>query len=378
MATVLEGEAPAEPTSSRIPRLGEGIPTMTSRERLLCAFYRGTPDRVPVSPQHFGRIPLDSSLAAELVRETDITVYAGWACDCFIGSALPKEVETIGNAVRTVYHTPHGDLTRVVTHTPVTTACTEFPCKSAEDVLILLHSPYEPPAEEAVREAVRHFIQMKDWLGDEGIVLFQLPDAICFPAEWLSPEHFCLLWADAPDVMEEMIRVGNERLLAFVERVLRAGVDAFRIVGGEYASTQLGPIAYDRLVRQPDKQLVALIHEYGALAYFHNHGPIMRYLEAIADIGVDALDPLEAPPWGDCDLRQAKSTLQGRVCLVGNLDDMEVLNQRDTEEILAIGEKLIEKAGPDGFVLSGTASGTYGEHAARNFIALARYVRGRM
>jgi len=351
---------------------------LTSRERVLCAFHRDTPDRIPVSPQHWGRIPPGSELAAQLVRETDMMLYAGWACDCFIGSALPRETETIGNTTRTVYHTPHGDLTRVVTRTPVTTACTEFPCKNAEDVLNLLAAPYEPPIEEAVQNALRHFFQTKDWLGDEGVVLFELPDALCFPAEWLSPQDFCLLWADAPDVMEQMVRVGNERLLAFVERVLRAGVDVFRIVGGEYASTQLGPVAYDRLVRRYDKELVALIHDYGGVAYFHNHGPIMRYLEAIVDIGVDALDPLEAPPWGDCDMPAAKRVLQGKVGIVGNLDDMEVLNQRSTDEILAIGKRLIEEAGPDGFVLSGTASGTYGEHAARNFIALARYVRSQM
>ena len=356
----------------------EGAPTLTSRERVLCAFHRGTPDRIPVSPQHWGRIPPDSELAVQLVRETDMMLYAGWACDCFIGSALPRETETVGNTTRTVYHTPQGALTRVVTRTPVTSACTKFPCKDAEDVLNLLAAPYEPPTEETVENALRHFFQTKDWLGDEGVVLFELPDALCFPAQWLSPQDFCLLWADAPDVMEEMVRVGNERLLAFVERVLRAGVDVFRIVGGEYASTQLGPVAYNRLVRRYDKELVSLIHEHGGIAYFHNHGPIMRYLEAIVDIGVDALDPLEAPPWGDCDMPAAKRVLQGKVCIVGNLDDMEVLNQRGADEILAISKRLIKEAGPDGFVLSGTASGTYGEHAARNFIAVASYVRSQM
>ncbi len=60
--------------------------------------------------------------------------------------------------------------------------------------------------------------------------------------------------------------------------------------------------------------------------------------------------------------------------MVGNLDDMEVLNKLPTEEVLRLGRLLIEQAGPDGFVLSGTASGTYGERAARNFLALADMV----
>jgi len=126
---------------------------------------------------------------------------------------------------------------RVVTRTPVTSACSEFPCKNAEDVFNLLAAPYEPPIEETVQNALRHFFQTKDWLGDEEVVLLELPNALCFPTH---------------------------------------------------------------------------------------------------------------------------------------------MNQRGADEILAISKRLIEEAGPDGFVLSGTASGTYGEHAARNFIALARYVRSQM
>jgi hypothetical protein len=57
------------------------------------------------------------------------------------------------------------------------------------------------------------------------------------------------------------------------------------------------------------------------------------------------------------------------------LDDMEVLDKLPTEEVVRRGLELVEKAGPDGFVLSGTASGIYGEHAARNFIALAEALR---
>jgi len=79
---------------------------------------------------------------------------------------------------------------------------------------------------------------------------------------------------------------------------------------------------------------------------------------------------LEAPPWGDCDMRAAKEKLRGKVCIVGNLDDMEIVEKLDTERVKQLGRELIEQAGPDGFCLGGTASGTYTERAARNFMAL--------
>ncbi len=348
---------------------------MTSRERLMVAFRCGTPDRVPVSPQGFGKVPRDSPLGQELVRKTDFILYAGGGVNPFIGNSFHIETQMQGDTTVTIYHSPKGTFQRVTKRTHATSACVDFPCKNADDVERLLSVPYVPPTEEQIRQAAQRFIAEKDWLGDEGVVLYGIGDAICFPAEWLAPMDFCLLWADAPDLMEEMVRIANERLLPFVDALCRYGVDAFRIVGGEYASEQLGPAAYERLVVAPDKALVATMHEHGALAYFHNHGPIMRYLPLIQQIGVDALDPLEAPPWGDCDIAAAKRLLKGQICLVGNLDDMEVMDKLPPQEVVWRGLTLVEQAGLDGFVLSGTASGIYGERAARNFLALADAVR---
>jgi len=49
---------------------------------------------------------------------------------------------------------------------------------------------------------------------------------------------------------------------------------------------------------------------------------------------------------------------------------MEVLESMDQETVKEMGRKCIEAAGPASYVLGGTASGTYTEKAARNFIAL--------
>jgi len=47
----------------------------------MVAFKCGTPDRVPVAPQGFGRIPRDSPLGRELVEKTDIILYAHGGVD---------------------------------------------------------------------------------------------------------------------------------------------------------------------------------------------------------------------------------------------------------------------------------------------------------
>ncbi len=49
---------------------------------------------------------------------------------------------------------------------------------------------------------------------------------------------------------------------------------------------------------------------------------------------------------------------------------MEVLEQWAEEAVRELGRRRIEEAGATGFILGGTASGTYTERAARSFIAL--------
>lgn len=343
---------------------------MTSRERLLCAFELGMPDRVPVAPFGFGHVDPDSEIGLALVRETDFIQCVGGPGG-FLGTAVKTRVDTDGDSTITIIETPKGVLRSVTRRTAITTAQVEFPCKTADDVEKLLSVPYEPVREIDATE----FNHWKDRLGDEGIVLFGFPDAICVPAGFFSPEDFALLWADARDAFLELIRVANERLCEQAQLCCRAGIDAFRFLGGEYASTQLGPDAYQQTVTEPDRQISDIMHQHGALVYYHNHGPVMRYLELLADIGMDACDCFEAPPWGDCDLRAAKARIGDRVCFVGNLDDMEVIDKLPEEQVCAIARERLEQAGPQGFVLGGTASGTYTERGARAFIAMARMVR---
>jgi len=342
------------------------MPRMTSRQRILTAMRHEQPDRVPVSPFGLGHLPYESEVAKRLIALTDPFIDGPvWGGDPILGTAVQATNEEDGDATITTYHTPAGDLTMRRRRTSVTAATVEFPLKTAEDIRKILSIPYEPPEPN-----VEPFLQRRAEIGEDAMVLAGMGDAICFPATFFSPEDFCLAWADDPDALEHMVSVAAERLNRWVQKAGAAGVDGWRIVGGEYASVQLGPEAFRRLVVKYDRELVDIMRHHGAVSYFHNHGPTMRYLGDFADIGFDAADPFEAPPWGDCDLRAAMERIGDRVCLVGNLDDMEIIEKRRRDEVLEIARERLEAAGPRSFCLGGTASGTYTEKGAENFIAM--------
>lgn len=339
---------------------------MTSRERLLCALRRGTPDRVPAGSFTLGRLDPDSEFGREFIARTD-SIHSPGSGFSFFGASAEITAEEEGNGVtRITLHGPRGDLVWRHRRTARTSACVEFPCRAAADIDRLLAVPYVPnePDMAVYRSECERF-------GEDLLVMPGIPNAVCLAADTFAPEDFCLLWASDPLAMGELVAVANERVVSFARRAVAAGMECLRIVGGEYVTVQLGPRAVGPLLSRFDTALCDAIHEHDGLAYYHCHGAIMGFLADLRDLGIDALDPLEAPPWGDCDLAKAKEILAGHTCIVGNLDDMEVLEKCTEDEIRRIGQERIRQAGPDGFVLGGTASGTFTERGARGFMVLA-------
>lgn len=339
---------------------------MTSRERLLAAMRFEKTDRVPVGPFGLGALAPGSAMAKELIAHTDPFIEVHVPGDIWYGTSCPTEVRTNGDTTTVVRSTPLGDLTERTQRTEITSARTEFAVKTPEDAEKYLSVEYVAPEVD-----VSAFLARKAEIGEEGLVLAGIPDAVQLPANLLSPEVFSLWWMDHPDLMQKLTDLFAARVNDWADRLCRAGVDGFRICGGEYASVQLGPAGFDALVLEQDRELIDIIHRHGGVAYYHNHGPVMRFMTRFREIGMDALDPLEAPPWGDADLRQARSAYGDKVAFVGNFDDMEVLEKLSFEQIKPMAIERIEAAGDRGFILGGTASGSYTDKAARNFIALA-------
>jgi uroporphyrinogen-III decarboxylase len=339
---------------------------MTSRERILCAIELGTPDRVPVTPWGFGRVPEDSELGRRLLHECDPFINGRVAGgDWFLGTALSTRTEERDGKTYSVIEAPQGDLYSRYQRTEITGAHMEFYCKTSEDVHNLLAAPYEPPVIDA-----SPFIETKDRIGEQGMVGAGLTNPGGIAARFLSPADYALMWLDDRETFMELVRVAAERCYHWVEECCRQGVDCFRIIGGEFASTQLGPEGFRETMLRFDKPLVEIMHEYGALAHYHNHGPMGQFLEMLAEIGMDSLDPLEGPPWGDTTLAECKERIGDRVCLLGNLDDMEVIGKVDGPTIEELAEECIKAAGPGGYLLGGTTSGTFDEHAAENFLRM--------
>jgi len=322
-----------------------------------------------VAPWGLGRLGWDHPLAQELIRRADPWIEVAIGCKAVLGDAVPIVDERRGSIRRRVVQVGGRELVALWRTTEQTTAQVSFLCKSLEDIEALLALPYHEPSPD-----VASFRERKRQVGENGLVVMGLGNALCFAHDILGPEFCCYLWAAHPAIVQEIVEIAAGRILKVVERACEQGVDCFRIYGGEYATQLMGPSAWEALVDPFDRQLVALMHAYGAIVHYHNHGMMDLWLERIADLGVDSLDPIEQPPYGDTPMEVAMARIGDRVCLVGGLDDMEILEQQPSHRVIEKGVDLLRSVGSVGFMLGGTSSGIYGPSAARNFLALVELV----
>ncbi|MFW6155805.1 MAG: uroporphyrinogen decarboxylase family protein, partial [Armatimonadota bacterium] len=106
-----------------------------------------------------------------------------------------------------------------------------------------------------------------------------------------------------------------------------------------------------------DSEVYAAIHARGGRFRAHCHGSCMSFLERFAEMGIDSVEPLEPPPYADCDLAEAKRLVGDRMLLSGNIPSQAFvfIEPAEVEELV---REAIEVAAPGGgFTLRLTGGG---------------------
>ncbi len=128
----------------------------------------------------------------------------------------------------------------------------------------------------------------------------------------------------------------------------------------------LGPSHFDRMVFPFDRRINDAIHRIGGRHRAHCHGNSGEFLERFADMGVDAVEPLEPPPYADNSLARAKKLVGRRMLLSGNvisqafaLDTFQIADVRD------LVKQAIDEGAPGGGFTLKTTGGAVGNGKTR-------------
>jgi hypothetical protein len=370
---------------------------MTSRERLTRAFRCEPTDRVPLQVRGVptwddGWLEQKGPSFAplfEAVREHG-DLAANWGAPTgFYFSAttqIESRVETLDSdrpdytVRRHVVETPAGPLTG---ETHVSTAGhpplqTKFWLETEEDLRRFRSIPYAPPEPD-----VSGFAELDERLGERGIVL---TGAGMDPAGevWalLGTEGLAMWSVLRRSVVFELLETMCERQLALVRYLLDRGVGPFFAwAGPELALPPIhSPRDFNEFVVAYDRRLTELIHSRGGLVHVHSHGSLGDILEGFAEMGTDCLHPIEAPPWGDVPLVEAKRRIGGRVCLEGNVQIGDIFDLPGDQFEQVVRQAMRDGKPGGGFILAPTASPYVPELSDRardNYLTMIRVGRDR-
>ena len=368
---------------------------MTSKERLLTALRGGSVDRPAVSFYE-----IDGYLQ-DTVDSDAFNIYNAQSWQPLLRLARERSDSTVAftNSVRALTCNPLDELTRVESWHDEHGA--RFTRRSLRAKRRTLTSVVRRDREVNTEWTLEHFIKDTDdfeaWLalpeeelhfevdatptldleakvGDGGIVVQDVADAVCCVASLFDMGT----WTVMALTEQALIQRALERVHRGIVARLTAACAVlpgrlWRIVGPEYASEPyLPPSLFRKYVTEFDKELVATIHRSGGWARVHSHGCLRNILDAIADTGCDALDPIEPPHQGDISLAEVRARYGDRWTLFGNLEATDLENLPTPEFEKKIASALKEGVGGKGFVLMPSAS-PYGRNISA--VCLRNYKR---
>ncbi len=260
----------------------------------------------------------------------------------------------VGNRYVVVHRirTPKGEL-RTTTETVDgihTSYYTEPLLKDLDDVERILSVPYhfDPPD-------LAPFFEHRARIGERGLAMVGVSTPMVCVSRMLQFEQFLMWCATERETIVRLVETAFERIYERLKWLLERGVGPVFWMGGSEQATppMMSRPFFEDLVVKYDKQLMDLIHSYGAYVYMHCHGKIGTVFDLILDMGPDLLDPLEPPPDGDLELAEAKQRARGKIVLVGNIEprDLEFADRATVREKV---RRAICEGGKEGFILKAT------------------------
>jgi hypothetical protein len=203
-------------------------------------------------------------------------------------------------------------------------------------------------------------IEIYERLGSRGLAYLHYEDPMYAVAQLFDAQDFYLRCATQRELIIGMVQREHCRARAEMEQLLlqAEGYDfLFYSAGVEVATPpMLSPTAFAELVTPYERILVHMIRDAGHLTSIHCHGRVRRVLDQFIEIGVQALEPLEPPPQGDLTLEAALKAVQGRLCLIGYIQDQDLYTARPGEMGAKVGaiRRLVE--GRTGYIMTSTAT----------------------
>lgn len=331
---------------------------MNSRERMLTALRRETPDRVP-----YCELGIDRALAQVLM---------GWGEPLSQASNLEANAYTLDEA-KALADFLHLDNLCYVLRAPV--FAHKLPGKDgrlfyaagmiqSEKDLPLLQLP-DPYDDGLYREAVRFAKEKGDYAAWFVTRIGIFPTMLS-----MGTENFCLSLYDNRPFVEAILDRYCDWAAVVAERVCRLGFDVY--VSTDDMAFNTAPFFSPQIFRELVLPRYRRVAEKITIPWIiHSDGNILPFLDDLLDLGIAGLHPLEK---GAMDIQAVKQAYGNRICLLGNVD-LNLLGMGTPEDVEQEVRELIRQVGPGGGYIVTSGNSLAGYLCPENVLALSAAVQ---
>jgi len=147
----------------------------------------------------------------------------------------------------------------------------------------------------------------------------------------------------------------TETVVTWAVAQARHGVDAVLMSSAFVGGPFLSPRMYKNFVVPYEKRVTDAVKAVGVPIYTHTCGRIGDRLELMLETGTMGIDTLDPPPLGTTELGPSKQLIGDRAFIKGNMNAVDLLLARSSDEIVAHATDRIRTGMPGGGYILSTA-----------------------
>lgn len=166
-----------------------------------------------------------------------------------------------------------------------------------------------------------------------------------------------------PEFLHLLARIMLEYSLAQLELLAEAGLDVL-VIEDDIATNQ-GPLIsvehFKEFIHHYNRQIVERAHQKGLKVVRHSDGNLWPLMDLLLESGYDGLNPLE--PQADMTMKKVKACCGDKICLLGNIDCVDLLPNGTAEEVeQAVIRTIEDGAAGGGLIICSSNSLHQGVH----------------
>ncbi len=198
-----------------------------------------------------------------------------------------------------------------------------------------------------------------------------------FVRSWrlMGMENLMLQMFDDPDFVHRVARMTLRYNLAQLDLLVDAGLDVL-VVEDDIADKNfplIAPEQFNEFVNRYNRQIVDAAHAKGLKVVRHSDGNLWPLMDTLLDSGYDGLNPLE--PQAGMELSRVKAYCGDRLCLLGNIDCIDLLPHGTPAQVDAAVKQAITDAGAGGGLVICSSNSLHPGVAPENCIAMFEATR---